>query len=149
MISFFSQDIDFKLNKRRSYKKWFSETARQKGQKIASLAVVFCSDSYILALNRRFLGHDYCTDVIAFDARLPHERQIKGASDGIEGDIFISIDTVRANAAFYGVPFAKELGRVMIHGLLHLLGYGDITPKEKALMTKEEDKALLFLATIA
>jgi len=145
MVSFFSQDIDFKQKNKRIYKKWLAETAQQRGQKLTSLAVIFCSERYILELNRKFLGHNYSTDVIAFDARLPHDWPIKGSPKGIEGDIFISIETVRTNAEIYGVPFAKEMARVMIHGLLHLVGYNDSTPNERACMKQEEDAALAAL----
>ena len=99
--------------------------------------VIFCSDSYLQELNRRFLGHDYCTDVISFDyVNLNTKRQLLG-------DIFISIDTVRINAKKYmAASFDEELLRVMAHGLFHLLGYKDDSKKEKQIMREREAFAI-------
>ena len=88
-----------------------------------------------MEINRRYLSHDYYTDIITFDYT-DTEKKI------ISGDLMISIDTVRANAQTFGVPFENELARVIIHGVLHLLGYGDKTPEEEANMHALEDKYL-------
>ena len=88
-----------------------------------------------MEINRRYLSHDYYTDIITFDYT-DTEKKI------ISGDLMISIDTVRANAQAFGVPFENELARVIIHGVLHLLGYGDKTPEEEAHMHALEDKYL-------
>ena len=141
MVSWFSQGSDFKPRNKSLYKKWLTEIVRHKGQKLKDLAVIACSDSYMLELNRRFLGHDYYTDVITFDARLPLHWPLH-ISAGIEGDIFISIDRVKANAILYDVSFNEEFARVLVHGLLHLLGYKDSTPAEQEQMCIEEDAAL-------
>jgi rRNA maturation RNase YbeY len=145
MILFFTQDTHFKLKGKRIYKKWLSEITQQKGQKLKNLNIVYCSDRYILDLNRRFLGHDFFTDVITFDTLLPNDWPIKGCPGEVSGDIFISIECVQANAKRYKVSFSKELERVMIHGLLHLLGYKDTKPEERKIMKREEDTALLIL----
>ncbi|MCL2739084.1 MAG: rRNA maturation RNase YbeY [Bacteroidales bacterium] len=147
MVSWFLQDIDFKLKNKIRYGKWLTQTTLNKGRKLKALAVIFCSDSYLLDMNRRFLGHDYYTDVLTFDANAPQEWPEK-TSGGIEGDIFISIDRVREHAILYNVPFNEELARVMAHGLLHLLGYKDNTHEEQEIMNREEDAALRMLMNI-
>ena len=92
--------------------------------------IIFCSDPYILDINQRYLQHDYFTDIITFDYC---EGKV------LSGDLFISIDTVRENAAEYGASFEEELNRVMVHGLLHLIGYDDHTPAEQQEMRSKED----------
>ncbi|MBQ1651347.1 MAG: rRNA maturation RNase YbeY, partial [Paludibacteraceae bacterium] len=99
-------------------------------------AYIFCSDEKILEVNRQYLGHDYYTDIITFDYTV---------SDVISGDIFISIDTVSSNAAELGIGFDKELRRIIIHGILHLCGFKDKQPDDKAEMTRQEDAALQLL----
>ena len=98
--------------------------------RIGDLSIVFCSDPYILDVNMKYLQHDYFTDIITFDY-----------CDGriLSGDLFISIDTVRANAVEYGAGFEEELNRVMVHGLLHLIGYDDHTEDQKKEMREKED----------
>ena len=98
--------------------------------RIGALSFIFCSDAYILDVNMKYLQHDYFTDIITFDYR---EGQV------LSGDLFISIDTVRANAEEYGVEFEDELNRVMVHGLLHLMGYDDHTEDQKKQMRQKED----------
>ncbi|MHB9143238.1 MAG: rRNA maturation RNase YbeY, partial [Paludibacter sp.] len=92
-----------------------------------------CSDKRILEVNKHYLDHDYYTDIITFDY---------SGKDFISGDIFISLDTVRSNAAEFGVPFEKELERIMIHGILHLCGQDDKTPELRLEMTAKENLAL-------
>ena len=99
-------------------------------KKLGPLSIIFCSDNYILDINIKYLQHDYFTDIITFD-------YCEG--DLVSGDLFISIDSVRENALHYGVRFEDELDRVMVHGLLHLIGYDDHTPEETALMRQKED----------
>ena len=129
------------------YRKWLMETARLKGLKIKSLAVIFCSDSYLLQLNQSFLHHNFYTDVLTFDAGQHEVSPGRGSSLGIEGDIFISVDRVKENANYYDVPFNEELARVVVHGLFHLLGYMDATVEEQVIMRREEDLALCLLKT--
>jgi rRNA maturation RNase YbeY len=133
MICFYTEDIAFNLLLKCKVAAWLKAVAGAEGKQIGELAVIFCSDDYLLQLNRRYLQHDYYTDIITFD-------YTDGARVG--GDLFISIDTVRANGVRYKQPFDDELHRVMLHGLLHLCGYGDATPAQQKLMRSMEDKYL-------
>lgn len=103
----------------------------EEGSKIGSISVVFCSDIYIKEYNKEYLKHDYPTDIITF-----HDKNEEGL---IEGDLLISVDTVKANAKVYKSGFDSELKRVVIHGVLHLCGYDDKTSYQKKLMRKKED----------
>ena len=104
---------------------------------MGNINYVFCSDERELEVNRQFLGHDYYTDVITFDY---------STASTLNGDIFISLDTVRSNAEMVGVSFEDELHRILIHGVLHLTGQGDKTPETKVQMTDKENRALALLA---
>lgn len=139
MICFFSEDIKFDLGQKMLMKKWLKQLAEGAGFTIGDLNYIFCSDEYLLGMNKRYLGHDYYTDVITFDNR----EDASGSR--IDGDIFISIDTVRANGEEFGEGFERELHRVMAHGLLHLTGYDDITENEQKRMRGAEDAALADL----
>ena len=97
---------------------------------MGDINIIFCSDNYILDVNMKYLQHDYFTDIITFDYC---EKDI------LSGDLFISIDSVRENALFYGTEFSDELNRVMVHGLLHLIGYDDHTEEEIATMRSKEN----------
>lgn len=130
MISYHNEDIDFIFKHKRLNNKWLSMVAGSEMKKIGEIAVIFCSDHYIIDINRRYLGHDYFTDIITFDYT---------EGDKLSGDLFISIDTVKENAALYGADFATELNRVIVHGLLHLIGYDDHTPEQTAQMRAKED----------
>jgi rRNA maturation RNase YbeY len=130
MISFHSPALCFNLPHKNAVKKWLKTVAAAEGRKVGELAFIFCSDDELLDINRRYLQHDYYTDVITFDYC---NRQT------LSGDIFISIDTVRANAETYCQTFTDELRRVMLHGLLHLCGYLDGTQKEQKQMREKED----------
>ncbi len=143
MINFFNEEIKFELNRKRIISKWLCDIAMQNDFKIGQLNYIFCSDSFLLKLNRETLGHDYFTDVISFD--YSSDFVPKYGPDSVSGDIYISIDTVRHNAEFYGEGFERELHRVMIHGLLHLIGYDDVTPQLQAEMTTLEEGALAQL----
>ena len=103
---------------------------RRYPKRLGDISIIFCSDPYILDINQRYLQHDYFTDIITFDYC---EGKV------LSGDLFISIDTVRENAAEYGASFEEELNRVMVHGLLHLIGYDDHTPAEQQEMRSKED----------
>lgn len=113
--------------------RWLRQVAAHYGFAIGELTYIFCSDDKELAVNREFLGHDYYTDVITFDYTTPHT---------INGDIFISWDMIRSNAAEVGVTPERELLRILAHGLLHLTGQADKTPETKAEMTRKEEHAL-------
>ncbi len=135
-VSYHTQDCSFRFGRRRAVNHWIAETAAAEGRRRGDIAVIFCSDDYILALNRQHLGHDYPTDIITFDY---------SEGDVIGGDLFIGVDTVRRNAAEYGDLFLRELYRVIIHGVLHLCGYPDKTPAEARRMRAKEDFYLDFL----
>lgn len=135
MIRFFSEGIDFSLPNKSSVAHWLIDVGRTEQIQIAELSYIFCSDNYLLAINQQYLRHDYYTDVITFDHR-------ELASEPVAGDIFISYDRVVDNSKQLGLSETNELNRVMLHGLLHLLGYGDITCEEKKSMRILEDKYL-------
>ncbi len=134
-INFYPEDIDFELDQPELISKWIHSAVEEEGKSVFSLSFVFCSDTYLHELNIQYLQHDTLTDVITF----PYEE------NPIEGDIYISIDRISENADKFGVSFTEELSRVMIHGTLHLMGYGDKTSKEKEIMTKMENKYLTLL----
>ena len=130
MIHFCTEDITFSLKEKLKHKAWLNEVAKQEGKKILELSYVFCSDNYLLQINQEYLNHDTLTDIVTFDNSEDPKK--------IEGDIFISIDRVKENGEKLGTS-ETELERVMVHGLLHLLGYKDKKKEEKALMTEKED----------
>lgn len=133
MIRFTSQDIDMPVLDERRISRWIRAVAADYGFSVGNINYIFCSDERELEVNREFLGHDYYTDVITFDYSTPST---------LNGDIFISLDTVRSNAEWVGTSFDNELLRILIHGVLHLTGQGDKTPETKAQMTAKEEKAL-------
>ena len=130
MIQFCTEDITFSLKEKLKHKAWLNEVAKQEGKKILELSYVFCSDEYLLQINQEYLNHDTLTDIVTFDNSEDPKK--------IEGDIFISIDRVKENGERLGTK-ETELERVMVHGLLHLLGYKDKKKEDKALMTDKED----------
>ena len=117
----------------RKVEQWIKSTAAQYGYSVGDLNYIFCDDEKILAVNQEFLQHDYYTDVITFDYT---------TRTRVNGDIYISLDTVATNAQQVGAPFLHELHRIIIHGLLHLTGQADKTPETKAQMTAKEEAAL-------
>ena len=133
-IRFFEEDISYKLKHKTGVKKWITETIEAEGFKLKELTYIFCSDDYLLQINQQYLDHDTYTDIITFDNS--EKEQV------IIGDIFISIDRIRENAAKFGTGETNELHRVMIHGALHLLGYKDKTVASKNQMTAKEDEYL-------
>jgi rRNA maturation RNase YbeY len=130
MIHFCTEDITFSLQEKLKHKAWLNEVAKQEGKKILELTYVFCSDEYLLQINQEYLNHDTLTDIVTFDNSEDPKK--------IEGDIFISIERVRENGNKLGTS-ETELERVMVHGLLHLLGYKDKKKEDKTLMTEKED----------
>ncbi len=137
MIRFFNEDTAYKLARKPGLRQWLTVQAKQEGMKIRELNYVFCSDEYLLQINRDHLNHDYYTDIITFDT-----SETEGV---IEGDIFISIERVDDNWRIHQTDFLSELHRVMAHGLLHLCGYGDKTPAEQQTMRAKEDQWLAAL----
>lgn len=122
------------LRDRLRLKAFLSKMFRRHKIKLASLNIIFCSDDYLLDINRRHLDHDYYTDIITFN--------LAGNVDPIEGEIYISVDRVRENAIISGSSFTTELHRVIFHGVLHLCGFKDKSARYKLEMTKQEDRAL-------
>ena len=131
-ILFLNEDIDFNLEQQAHFQNWLLEVIRQESKAVAKLNYVFCSDEYLLQVNRQFLDHDYYTDIISFPMN----------TDPVSGDILISVDRVRENAKTYSTSFEREMGRVLVHGLLHFLGYDDKEPGDKKRMRKKEDHYL-------
>jgi rRNA maturation RNase YbeY len=130
MIHFCTENITFSLKEKLKHKAWLNEVARQEGKRILELTYIFCSDDYLLQINQEYLNHDTLTDIVTFDNSEDPNK--------IEGDIFISIDRIKENGDALGTK-ETELGRVMVHGLLHLLGYKDKKKEDKVLMTEKED----------
>jgi probable rRNA maturation factor len=133
-VNFFYNEIRFKLKNPRKVTSWIKKVVKKESASIQEINYVFCSDSYLLSLNQGFLKHNTLTDIITFDNS--EEASV------LEGEIYISVERVKENAKKYNVPFEDELSRVMIHGVLHLLGYKDKKPTEKALMRKKEEASL-------
>lgn len=133
MINFIAQDTELPDINQRQIGRWIRAVAADYGFAVGNINYIFCSDERELEVNREFLGHDYYTDVITFDY---------STAQTLNGDIFISLDTVRSNAEMVGATFDDELRRILIHGVLHLTGQGDKTPETKAQMTEKEERAL-------
>ena len=136
-IQFHTADRGISLPGKTILKTLLTDLFHKEGRELAGLSIVFCSDDYLLELNRQFLQHDYYTDILTF---LMSER---GAP--VEGELYISVDRVRDNARTLGVPTLKELRRVIIHGSLHLCGYKDKLKKDQALIRQKEDRYLQLL----
>lgn len=133
-IEFYSEDLDFSLSNPEQVADWIASIIEQHNFELAGLTYIFCSDEYLHQMNVEYLDHDTLTDIITFD-----NADEEGT---VEGDIFVSIDRVRDNAQTLGIPFEDELHRVLIHGVLHLLGFKDKTEEQEALMRKQEDSCL-------
>lgn len=133
MIRFSADSIEMPVLDERQTGRWIKAVAADYGFSVGNINYIFCSDERELEVNRQFLGHDYYTDIITFDYT---------AGQTLNGDIFISLDTVRSNAEQLGIGFEDELRRILIHGVLHLTGQGDKTPESKEQMTRKENLAL-------
>ena len=133
-ITFHKEEIEFDLPSELKISEWLTNIAAENKKSITQLSYIFCSDDYLLEINRTYLNHDDYTDIITFPYKQGHE---------IESDIFISVDRVRENAKEYNTTFELELLRVIAHGLLHLIGYGDKTEDTQLKMTEMEDLCLL------
>ena len=137
MIRFFNEDSDFVLKGKQKCREWLRLVCGSEVKRVGEINVIFCSDNYILDVNMRYLQHDYFTDIITFD-------YCEG--DKISGDLFISVDSVRENASFYGASFEEEMHRVIVHGVLHLIGYDDHTESDIATMRSKENYYLDILS---
>lgn len=133
-ISFFSEDTDFILKQKALVRDWIKNSINAEGLRTGTLNFIFCSDSYLLTINQQYLDHDTYTDIVTFD-----NSDDEGC---IEGDLFISIDRIKENATTFNVSEKDELHRVIIHGVLHLIGYNDKGEGKKEEMTRMENKYL-------
>ena len=130
MITFTPDNIPMPSIQLAQVERWIRSVAADHGFSVGDLHYIFCNDEKILAVNQEFLQHDYFTDIITFD-------YCEG--DRLSGDLFISVDSVRENAQEYGTEFKEELNRVIVHGILHLIGYDDHNDKDIAMMRKKEN----------
>ena len=134
----FNYETDFELTNESKLSNWVSEIITQNDFKVGEINYIFCDDEYLHKLNLEFLNHDTLTDIISFDNTI---------GKLISGDIFISVERVKENAPDFNVSFDEELHRVMIHGVLHYMGYKDKAVEEKDMMRKAENQALIKLKT--
>lgn len=137
-IQFSSHRTRFKLPNPKKTAAWIEKVVKAEQSKIRSLSYVFCTDKHLLGINERYLQHDTLTDIITFDLN-------EDGSNSLEGEIYISVERVRENARELGVNFSMELHRVIVHGVLHLVGYKDKSEKERKEMRRREDKYLKVL----
>lgn len=136
MIRFETDDCSMPVFNQRKISGWIAQVAANYGKKVGEINYIFCSDAKILEYNKEYLDHDYYTDIITFDYSMDNH---------IAGDIYIGIETVSSNAILMALNTEQELFRVIIHGILHLCGYKDKTPKEESIMHEQEDIALTYL----
>ena len=129
-IHFNFEEVDEFSLQRRNIKNWIKNAVVNENKNVGEIQYIFCSDAYLLNINKKFLNHDYFTDIVTFDY---DEKNI------ISGDIYISIDRIKENADLYNVEFSNELLRVIIHGILHLIGYNDKSDSEQKIMTEKEN----------
>ena len=132
-ISFFNENTSYKLRKIKKVRKWLSDAIYAEGKTYGEISLIFCDDAYLHGMNIKFLNHDTLTDVITFDYN---------EGNKISGDIFISIERVKENAALFSKSQTDELHRVMLHGVLHLCGYKDKTRRDVAVMRQKEEQYL-------
>lgn len=133
LIQFFQEEVRFKLPHPRKTSNWILNTIKSEQTKTTGINFIFCSDKYLKAINVEYLSHDTYTDIITFDYT---------DDDGVAGDVFISVDRVKENARNFQTTVDEEVHRVLIHGVLHLLGYKDKSTRAKTLMRKKEDAYL-------
>jgi rRNA maturation RNase YbeY len=133
MITYSAEGVRFPHIKRRETTAWIRRVAASYGKTVGEVGYLFCDDEKILEVNREYLGHDYYTDIITFDY---------DEGNQVNGDLVISLDTVRTNAEQFQKDYDEELHRVIIHGILHLCGLNDKGPGERELMEAAENKAL-------
>jgi len=133
MITYNTENVKMPAIRKRDTTAWIRRVAATYQKKVGEVGYLFCDDEHILQVNREYLGHDYYTDIITFDYC---------EDDVLNGDLVISLDTVRSNAELFGKPYDEELHRVIIHGILHLCGINDKGPGERELMEAAENRAL-------
>jgi rRNA maturation RNase YbeY len=138
MIHFYKQDCNYLPVNRLALRKWITEVIRREGYTAGEINYIFCSAERLLEINREFLSHDYYTDIITFD-----ESDLRGEGV-INGEIYIDVETVADNAAQFGATRLDEMRRVVVHGVLHLCGQKDKTPRAERQMHRKEDKYLAY-----
>lgn len=129
MIQFFAEEISLPNIDQDKYSEWLQSAAKEESKELENINYIFCSDEYLLKINQEHLKHDYYTDIITFPLNY----------DPIVSDIFISLDRVNENAKDHDINPTKELLRVMVHGLLHMMGYDDKDDQSKSIMRSKED----------
>lgn len=129
-VYFFQEDVQYRLRRKKFVRKWIIDSMISENKIPGEISVVFCSDEYLLKMNLDYLQHNAFTDIITFDYSGPTST---------DGDLFISIDRVKENSSKFNKHLTDELHRVIIHGILHLCGYDDKTPKKKEIMTRREN----------
>lgn len=129
-VRFFNEGINYRLKQKKLHKKWIKDTIIHEKKIPGNINFIFCKDAYLKHLNKKYLNRNYLTDVISFDNS---EERI------IQGEIFISLDRVKENSKIYGESIKNELDRIMIHGVLHLIGYKDKTLKDREIMREKEE----------
>lgn len=139
-ILYFSEEIEFPSINKLVITQWVKEVVLHYNHKPGNINFIFCNDNYLIHINRQFLNHDYFTDIITFNY---------STSKTISGDLFISLDTVLSNSIKFKSSYLTELNRVMIHGVLHLLGFNDKTKEEELCMREHEDFCLNLLDEIS
>ncbi len=139
MVRYYSEDTKFIFKNKLANNRWLKLVAGSEIKTLGDVSIIFCSDNYILDVNIRYLNHDFFTDIITFD-------YCEG--NRLSGDLFISVDSVKENSVEFGTDFDEELHRVIVHGLLHLIGYDDHTPEEQKVMRAKEDYYLGFRASV-
>jgi probable rRNA maturation factor len=135
-ILFYKSGVKFRFSNKAQITKWIGQVIRKEGKQLGSIQFIFCTDDFLLEINNQYLKHDYYTDIITFNY---------SEGNRIVGEIYISLDRVKDNAVSIGIMFPVELQRVIIHGILHLLGYKDKNAAQKKLMRKKEDACLSLL----
>lgn len=130
-IEFFSEDIDYSIKDSEKISQWIHQIIHKEDKQLEHIDIIFCSNDYLLKINKDYLNHNYYTDVISFPYHNSH--------DPVQGDIFISIPQVKHNSHQFFTTFEEELNRVIAHGVLHLIGYSDYSNYEKEIMEEKED----------
>ena len=141
LTNFFSEKNTYSPKNKKKIRKLIELICKDQNKSLVFLNCIFCSDNYLLEINKKYLKHNFYTDVITFDHREKEDKNI-------EGDVYISIDRVKENAKLYGVKTESELTRVIIHGVLHLCGFNDKNKKEKKIMGKKENKYISLYKNI-
>lgn len=135
-IYFHSEDVSFELNQEEKISSWILSIIKNHTKELGDISYIFCSDNYLLKINKKYLNHDYYTDVITFNYC---------EENTVSGDIFISIDRIKENSENLGENFDQELNRVIAHGVLHLIGFNDKNEAEQKIMRNKEDECLNLL----